>query len=371
MGDVGALLDPARRDAVLAELDRILESSAFRGSRRSQEFLRYVVTHALDGRPEYLKERAIGAEVFDRPADYDTGGDSIVRVKASEVRKRLAQYYVEAGAGPGVQIDLPAGSYAPEFRWVESAPAAPAVLRKQRWRRISLPASLLVLASATVVWWQLHPPPALDRFWAPVFRSPRPVLVCVAHPVVYRYSGPQIVRDPDHFVGVGDAFAMAHVSAFLARQAKPAYLRIGNDVSFADLRTSPVVLIGAFSNQWTMEITSNLRFVFDRSDGVIQVKDQMNPAQRWIYQVGDTPVDYGIVSRVFNSKTGDLVIAAAGLSHFGTQVAGEFLTNPVYLEQAVHGAPPDWPQRNMQLVLQADVIGKTPGPPKVVASWYW
>lgn len=104
---------PAREETVRSELVRILESAAFRGTRRSQDFLRYVVEHALDGDLDALKERSIGIEVFERPVDYDTGQDSIVRVKANEVRKRLAQYYGQPGAGSQVQIDLPAGSYSP------------------------------------------------------------------------------------------------------------------------------------------------------------------------------------------------------------------------------------------------------------------
>jgi hypothetical protein len=62
---------------------------------------------------------------------------------------------------------------------------------------------------------------------------------------------------------------------------------------------------------------------------------------------------------------------AAGLSRLGTQAAGEFLTNRAAFEQAVAGAPAGWPARNMQLVLRAEVIGKTPGPPKVLARYFW
>src|SRR5689334_20286648 len=91
-----------RREEVLAELERILASPAFRGSKRSQEFLRYIVANALDGRTDLLKERSLGVGIFGRPADYDTGDDAIVRVKASEVRKRLAQYNLEAGHGQAV-----------------------------------------------------------------------------------------------------------------------------------------------------------------------------------------------------------------------------------------------------------------------------
>ena len=70
-----------------------------------------------------LKERTIAVEVFGRNPKSDLADDTIVRVGAREVRKRLAQYYLTpAGAASGIRIDLPLGSYAPEFRYL-AAPA--------------------------------------------------------------------------------------------------------------------------------------------------------------------------------------------------------------------------------------------------------
>ncbi|WP_255551193.1 hypothetical protein [Granulicella sp. dw_53] len=89
-------------------------SPAFAGSKRAQDFLQLVVGHALVGEYDSLRERMIGAEMFGRPIDYDTGSDSVVRVKATEVRKKLAQYYLEASSSP-VRIELPSGSYVPKF----------------------------------------------------------------------------------------------------------------------------------------------------------------------------------------------------------------------------------------------------------------
>ncbi len=105
-------------------LEQILESTAFRGSRRSKDFLRYIVAHALDGQFDQLKERTIGIEVFQRMASYDTGEDSIVRVSANDVRKRLLQFYSESGADSQYRIDLPAGAYIPEFHRVLPPPVA-------------------------------------------------------------------------------------------------------------------------------------------------------------------------------------------------------------------------------------------------------
>src|SRR5262252_10134534 len=103
-------------EIVREELGRVLTSSEFRTSKRSQDFLRYVVEHVVQGQAELLKERTIGVEVFGRSLNYDPGEDATVRVKAGEVRKRLGLYYAEDGIHDPVRIELPLGTYVPEFR---------------------------------------------------------------------------------------------------------------------------------------------------------------------------------------------------------------------------------------------------------------
>jgi hypothetical protein len=378
-------LNESQKDAIRGELDRVLASAVFRGSKRSQEFLRYAVTHALDGRTDLLKERTIGVEVFEREADYDTGDNSIVRVKANEVRKRLAQYYQEAGAGADLQIELPSGSYVPEFRWARTTPVElpPAPVFRRRWVLAAVPVLTVICAAFVWLWSGRREVSVLDQFWQPFLRTQRPVILCVPNPTVFHvYSEERdkpaglvpssaIVRDRDNYVGVGDAFALAQLSTLLARAGKPSQVRIGTDTSFADLRNAPAVLIGAFTNQWTMEITKDLRFTFDHENGDAVVKDQMAPGHRWARTNTNPPSDFAIISRVFVSRTGEPVIIAAGLGHFGTQVAGEFLTNADYFAEALRGAPPDWQTKNLQIVLGAEVIGRTPGPPKTLATHYW
>lgn len=402
----GGALEGRQKEAVRRELDRILAGAEFRGTRRSQEFLRYIVVQALEGRGDLLKERLIGIEVFERDADYHTGDDSIVRVNANEVRKRLAQYYRVAGPGVEVEIELPAGSYMPEFRFLsgaaegapppsedaaasaatQQAPVERGAREPRRVRKVAqiAIAGVLLVAAAAACWVVLAPKPdVLDQFWQPFERGARPVLLCVAHPVVYslrrdlRTNTPPMIpaealrRDPDHFVGVGDALTMAQLSGYLARKGRAIQLRIGTDTSFSDLRDSPAVLIGAFSNQWTMEITKDLRFTFEVENGRLFVKDQLAPGHRWEQADTSPPSDFAIISRVFASKTGEPVVIAAGLGHFGTQVAGEFLTNPVYLQEALRGAPAEWPARNIQFVLRAEVIGRGTSPPKTLATYFW
>lgn len=110
------LLGPERAAQVRQHLEDVLASHAFAGSKRTQDFLRLIVGHALHGEIDCLRERMIGAEMFGRPVGYDTGNDSIVRVRANEVRKKLNQYYSELKGGkPAVSIELPSGSYVPRF----------------------------------------------------------------------------------------------------------------------------------------------------------------------------------------------------------------------------------------------------------------
>src|SRR3974390_2691081 len=85
--------NPELRTSVLQELDCILASRFFRNSHRSRQFLEYIVHRKLEGRIDDLKERTIGNAVFQRPLDYLTGEDPVVRVQAGEARRRLDQFY--------------------------------------------------------------------------------------------------------------------------------------------------------------------------------------------------------------------------------------------------------------------------------------
>jgi hypothetical protein len=99
--------------AIRKHLAEVAAGAAFRGSHRSAQFLRYVVEQTIEGHFDSLKERVIGVELFGRSPAYDTGEDAIVRVTASDVRKRLLQHYGQYGATSGLRITLPLGSYVP------------------------------------------------------------------------------------------------------------------------------------------------------------------------------------------------------------------------------------------------------------------
>jgi hypothetical protein len=406
-----------QRAAIRRELDRILSSHAFRASKRSQQFLSYVVNRTLEGQVENLKERSIGVELFRRPASYSTGDDAVVRGQAAEVRRRLAQYYHEEGGASLVRIELPLGSYVPDFHEnpapssIGVRPPLAAPSRKKR-RLFTLAAlGLGAVLAAVMITTQVRsgrpPMSALDEFWSPVFATSQPVLICLAKPVLYRpstdlyrrHAGGQHtgflteversnavpplapaerVRWGDliqyHAVAMGDACVAARLSALFGRINKPSQLRIGNDYSFADLRNSPAVLVGAFNNRWTLQMTSNLHFVFVEEDGHLQIQEQGRPGRVWLVRPGphgEVAEDYGLVTRLLDSETGQVVVAAAGISGDGTRAAGEFISTPDCLRECLRAAPPGWQKKNLQVLLHTSTVDLVAGPPRVVATHFW
>lgn len=400
---------------VRQQIDRIRASQPFRSSRRCVVFLDYVVHAALQGRLESLKERTIGIEVFGRDPSYDTNQDPVVRGAASEVRKRLAQYYQSEGHERELRIDLPAGSYLPDFHRPLETPKplevpAGAIRSRLGWILLIAIAAVSGALAAFLLLPRISrkPQTVVDQLWAPVLQSSGPVLLCVGQPKVYnllgvleadmakripdprhRLSGDaatqkltftagEIVPNWDRYLAIGDAMCLSDMAALLAQRGHVYHIRGGGSTSFADLRENPSVLIGAFTNDWTLRLTGQLRFTFQQGadPSTHYVHDRLNPSNReWqlsnVWPDWKMPIDYAIVSRVLDPTTGKTVVTAAGITEYGTAAAGEFLTNAEYLSQLTRQAPRDWRHKNIQAVLATRVIDGTAGPPHVLAAHFW
>ena len=182
--------------AILEQLNRILDSEAFSHSPRSKEFLSYVVEHGLQGHTERLKERSIGISLFHRSPSYVTSDDPIVRVKAGEVRRRLAQYYADGSHALEPHIEIPVGTYIPKFHWksqpvlpplapdpgiVEPEPPVPLLLPPRPWKTkwFAAAVALAGLAAAVLMRVHFHTPSALDLFWEPLSATKKPVLILI------------------------------------------------------------------------------------------------------------------------------------------------------------------------------------------------
>ncbi|HKV46818.1 MAG TPA: hypothetical protein VJN69_01915 [Candidatus Acidoferrales bacterium] len=388
-----------QREMVKEQLERILASSLFRNSKRFPDFLRYTVNQALAGETDCLKERMLGVSVFGRDADYDTSTDPVVRVTAAEVRKRITQYYEALGHEREMRVEFERGSYVPEFKFSYDSPrhemAAPATAsnEKRQWNtKHWLLAGGVITPCLAVCIFLLGSTrqTALDRFWAPVISANGPALVCIPNPArpPSRYGtaslppqgesgfAPQTAGFIPHVVSLGDSVALSMVSRVLGREAEDFRVRATEDVTLDDLKEGPVVLIGAFSNQWTMRLANGLRFAFEHDGSSAYIADMRNPSSRqWEVSnqlaSGGASVDYGIISRVIDATTGHSVVTVAGIHHFGTEASAECLTETTCLEAAAALAPGDWKKKNLQIVLRTTVIGQNSGQPQVLAAYAW
>jgi hypothetical protein len=264
-----------------------------------------------------------------------------------------------------------------------------------------------VLVGSTVYRARAHQS-ALHMFWAPALSSPEPVLICLAKPWVYlpsvklyqRHSkSPEKFQDqfarlsqkpdlqpddklvwsdmvqlPDYGVAAGDVYTAVRLSSLFGQIGKKNQVRIGGNYSFEDMRNSPAVIIGAFNNPWTMQMTSTLHFSFASEDAQPFIREEGPKGRRWYSKLdsnGKAMEDYAVVTRLLNSRTGQFLVVVAGIKSYSTQAAGEFVTSPEYLQAGLQSVSPDWEKRNMQIVLQTPVNDGLPGPPQVVASYVW
>ena len=110
-----ATAEPACTDAKRAELSAVLQSQLFLRSPSLAHLLSYLCEKAITGESDQVKEYSIAVDVFARPQSFDQDNDSIVRVQANRLRKRLAEYYSTEGSAHRIQITIPVGQYVPIF----------------------------------------------------------------------------------------------------------------------------------------------------------------------------------------------------------------------------------------------------------------
>jgi hypothetical protein len=383
----------ADRSGVQEQLTRLLSSPTFINSKRCASLLRFVVDCALAGKAENLKERTLGIDVFQRDPQYDTNHDPVVRTTAVEIRKRLAQYYSVPEHEQEIRICFPAGSYVPEFKlpagWIPPKPA-PTVVKEEtasstrpHWfLGVAWTAAVVLLCGLAYLIASRPTATALDLFWAPLFSSREPVLLLIggATPDASETTPPVTVVDLQRAerVAFADAETLSRITGMMMKKGKPFRIRRQQSAKLEDLREGPVVLIGAFNNEWTLRVTGQARYRFQRNLATNEswIFDRDHPSDRkWVVLQGEpyrsVTRDYALVSRMLDPTTGELVVTAAGLTKYGTAAAGEFLSEPHYMEEVLRSAPKNWAAKNVQIVLSTGLVSESSGPPHVIATYFW
>jgi hypothetical protein len=412
---------------VRQHLQEVLASAAFRGSHRSAQFLKHIVEQSIAGSFESLKERSIGIELFGRPPSYDTGEDAIVRVTASDVRKRLLQHYGTHGTNSEARFVLPLGSYVPELRRdfhgpenIAVGPSEPVVtiaplphpITKARpvlkWAAFGI-----LLAGLNVSVWGLFWRHSLAKGtesvsilpWSTLFRNAGSIKVVTSDPnieKIERLSGepislsdyanqqyipnpgalsPEIVRFCKDFLRgdlapAVDIGVVAKIAALAQTSSSTIDVQGARDMRLSEVYTDDnfIFLGSPRSNRWAGLFNNQLDFRFDLNAGqeiIRNVHPRSDEKSVYVPTAGGyaTGQSFATISFLPNPGKNGHVLLLAGANGEGTRAAGELITNRQRLSTELQncGITPTRPVRYFQLLLGLNTMAGSPSDVKVIA----
>jgi hypothetical protein len=407
-------LTPIQEAAVRAELEAVLKSPHFASSKRCHDLLEFVVNGALQRDFDNLSERFIGASVFGRPIEYETATDAIVRVRANDVRRRLAQYYLELKKPSTVRIGLNSGSYIPEFHFpshkgsqgenglhaenhahrsveAEEPEDAPRpVWRQKKWLLPGVAVALCLLAVAGfLVIRSFSPKSQVERFWNPILRNKGDILICAGGNTFQQTPVPGFItagKEIDYpYFSLQTEVSTTLLSTLIERRGATPQFRFAATTPLPEFHEHPIILLNAYNNQWTLRLTEPLRFYFSPELHAYTSTDLVVPHPQSILDHQDAKVawhrdatrpyentdDYAILARFWDKTTENWVIVLAGLGRNGTEAATRFAVDPSYLQGLRDRLGSDFGDRNIEVVLRAQVVDGKTGSPQIMAVHAW
>src|ERR1700733_14492401 len=189
------------------QVQRIIQSKAFRTSELHRNLLQYLSEKSLSGTADGLKEYTVGLDVFAKPASYDPRQESVVRMHVARLRQKLAEYYRTEGVDDPIIVDIPKGAFEVTFESREIAiehfsvvppEDVPRAEPKQRRREPILIGLILAVAVCALVFgvqlWRTKTvgrdrrasadlaaaAPELQQLWGPILDTDRRLMICLA-----------------------------------------------------------------------------------------------------------------------------------------------------------------------------------------------
>jgi hypothetical protein len=403
----------SRADDLRSYVHEIVTSRAFSGSRRSSEFLQYLVEKALLGRFDELKERTIGVQLFGRDPSYDTGADAIVRVTATDVRKRLQHFYAAQKSQPEIRLELFPGTYIVEFRQMaipaaeappppeiaaSAAPPQALVSRTHKYFPWMLALGLLITISLAVclsfvIYHQRARQEAIDRLpWSAMLLGNRQLRIVFSDPDIVAlqrifhsrlslsdYAGHHYVpesRLPQSmerlFQGNNVPAIDADFASRIASLLSPAVVRTyrARQLESGDFRTEDnFLLLGSpISNPWVLlfqdQLDFELRYETERQGEIVYNK---RPAkgENTIYAPTlpgwGTGQAFAIVALLLNPNQSNRIMILAGSNAAATEAAGKFISDTELVSQALkeHSLDSDDSHLQFEMVLRVTTIASS------------
>jgi len=259
-------------EANQAQVQRIIQSKAFRTSEVHRNLLQYLAGKSLSGTADSLKEYTVGLDVFAKPESYDPRQESVVRMHVGRLRQKLAEYYRSEGVDDPILVDVPKGGFkvtfeTREIRLEPIAAAAEEIPRRGENRRVEIIlGGLLALSAACALifgieLWRHKPATAvgapaayasteLEQLWGPILASNRPLMVCLAA--------------SNGVTGVGTASASFLLGQFLAHRKDNVLLTRSDLLSMPEVIMDNVVFLGpASGNRQIQAISTGQPFVLE------------------------------------------------------------------------------------------------------------
>jgi len=373
------------------QIENIIKSHSLRGCESLCRLLQYLAKQSLDQPHSPLKEYQIATEVFGRPADFDPQSDSTVRVQASRLRIKLAEYYASEGAADPIVVKIPKGSYHLVFEAKAAEPpgelrAAPsAELSPRRAPVETVPArmraalillvaclatSLLVLGNLLWNREPLEPTTTAPRassagaaqlaaFWRPFTSGAEESWVIFSNAAFVgrpetgmRYYTHRDEKSAiyDHYTGVGEVLAIHALDDAFGTLGRKILVKRGSLFTLDDVRSNNLIFVGSPSENLTLlDIPGTQEFVFQRvSSGPRQgdlsiVNKHPKPGEAGAYLASPSnellTEDYSVIGLLPGLGSGHYVMILAGSTTFGTQGVVEFVCRQESVEKLMHEIP--------------------------------
>lgn len=367
-------------------VQRVAASAAFQKSHRLRDFLLYVCERALRNPGSIVHEQELGRAVFGKSLDFDGSQDTLVRVQASQLRKRLQQYFSSEGSAEPTIIEIPKGSYMPVFRQrafeaplpetnvdagsstllppkIESAKTKPGKLL------VALGCLTLVLSVLCVWLWKanhelhqrltgdLEPQPAVDLLWQQMFGNGEHTYIVLSDSnltlfqdiIKYQLSpteyetqqfpdlADQRLHDPAsrdiarrlmirEYTSITDASLVRRIAILNAIHQIPTDVILARDASPRHFESHNVILVGPRrANPWLalFEDRLNFRSRFDEAGPAASFENQAPlPGEERTYPAIWNTLGYCRVAYLPNSRDAGKSVLIISGTEMGSSEAG-------------------------------------------------
>lgn len=364
-------------------VQRVVEDESFRRAPRLRELLLFIAEKAVGGRSVELNENDIARAVFRRPETFNSADDSIVRSSARQLRTKLHEYFEGPGRDEPVIIEIPKGSYVPEFPHRVTAPLheplPPAQPGVRLWKGIAVAAVLTALTLGgllvrNVVSTQREPaapkPPSLVTWLFGKHGEDVNVVLCdSALVVVNSYRAHMVTLDdyinqrdqqplplptgnpggatPPLFPGkrlitsFRDMAFVKRLGELAANGDFHVALKHSRLMQVRDFRSGNHILLGsAWSNPWTTLFEEQLNFRFAEQAGKASfslVNASPEKGEQRFYQCSPAQshngVSYARIAIVTNLSGQDTILLVSGLHTESSEGALDSVLSPAFLDQ--------------------------------------